>query len=90
MGYVFAIWSTQMYIFILQNNPRLNSLLLCSVPFEFPEELFSKQTFQMNVLFLWDVSIVLQVFLLWLILNYWLLCCSAALHKKGALILHPH
>lgn len=42
MGYVFAIWSTQMYIFILQNNPRFNSLLLCSVPFEFPRRVVFK------------------------------------------------
>lgn len=32
--------------FYFAKQPKMYSVLLCSVPFKFPEELFSKQTFQ--------------------------------------------
>lgn len=32
--------------FYFAKQPKMYSVLLCSVPFEFPEELFLKQTFQ--------------------------------------------
>lgn len=55
-----------MYIFILQNNPRLTLCCFVQYLLNSSEELFSKQTFQMNVALQWNVSIVLEVFLLWL------------------------
>lgn len=42
-------------------------MLLCSVPFEFLQKsCFQNKHSKMNVALQWNVSIVLEVFLLWL------------------------